>query len=98
MAEKRSKEHRVNLAMDPLEYYLVDIATPYWKKICSNKKQRSLQGLIRESSVRMAIELLKNEGIYDKVVENWKMEQLGESLLADKKQGMLVAVGEDELP
>jgi hypothetical protein len=97
MSDKKSEQNTILLRIDPLSYFLIDIATPYWKKY-ANADDKSRQGLIRKASTAFAIQILKEEGVYEKAVENYKLEQAGANILKEKEDNKVTTLSEMELP
>jgi len=96
MSEKRSEQNTILLRIDDLSYFLIDLAVPYWKKYADGS-DKSRQGLIRKAATAFAIQILKGEGVYDKAVENYKLEEAGAKILKEK-EAVLANLAEDELP
>ncbi len=101
MSEKKSEQNTILLRIDPLSYFLIDLAVPYWKKF-AEKDDKSRQGLIRRASTAFAIQILKEEGVYEKAVENWRLEQIGADIIkgreSEKTPAVKYVIGELELP
>ena len=93
MSEKKSAQNTMLLRLDPEAYFLIDLAVPYWKKY-NDGADKSRQGLIRKAAEAFAIQILKGEGVYDKAVENFRLEAAGKEIL-DKEEKK---TRENELP
>jgi hypothetical protein len=93
MSEKKSSQNTMLLRLDPESYFLIDLAVPYWKKY-NDGADKSRQGLIRRAAEAFAIQILKGEGVYEKAVENFRLEMAGKEIL-DKQEK---ETKENELP
>jgi hypothetical protein len=84
MSEKRSEQATILLRLDDLSYFIIDLAVPYWKKYADGN-DKSRQGLIRKAATAFATQILKAEGVYDKAIENFKLEESGKAILEERK-------------